>query len=197
MNEGAYKPMSAAEPPIFLQGERLSLRPLRREDAAQYARWFNDQDVIRFMLAYWPMTIERETEFLDKLLNAKPGEPLVLGIWLDDGPKLIGNTGLHEISHLHQRAELGVFIGDKDEWGKGYGAEAIRLLLTYAFRTLNLRKAVLKHFSDNTRGRRLYDKLGFREVGRCREHVFIDGQWRDEIIMELFAEEFLKNGDGR
>lgn len=179
------------DPVTFLAGERISLCPLRREDAYQYTVWLNDEEVSQFLLMHLPLTVEAELEILDRMLTQKVDEGLVLGIWLGKPRKLIGGVGLHEIHQRDRHAELGVFIGEKEQWGKGLGPEAMRLLTRYGFETLNLRKILLRHYNHNNRGRAAYEKLGFQEVGRLKEHRWIAGAWRDEIVMELFKEAFV------
>jgi RimJ/RimL family protein N-acetyltransferase len=181
---------SGRDPVTFLEGERISLCPLRREDAHQYTIWLNDDEVSQFLLMHQPLTLEAELEFLDRVLTQKVDEGVILGIWLQQPRKLIGGVGLHAIHRRDRHAELGVFIGEKEQWAKGLGPEAMRLLIRYGFDTLNLRKILLCHYSHNARGRAAYDKLGFQEVGRLKEHRWIAGAWRDEHIMEIFRDEF-------
>jgi RimJ/RimL family protein N-acetyltransferase len=181
---------SGRDPVTFLKGERIVLCPLRREDAHQYTVWLNDEEVSQFLLMHQPMTVEAELEFLDRALTQKVDEGVILGIWLGQPRKLIGGVGLHGIHRRDRHAELGIFIGEKGQWGQGLGPEAMRLLIRYGFETLNLRKILLRHYSHNARGRAAYEKLGFQEVGRLKEHRWIAGAWRDEHIMEIFRNEF-------
>jgi len=158
--------------------------------------WLNDQETAQLLGGHLPLTLEREYEFLDPALTQTTDKGIILAIWLKDKQgrptRLIGNVGLHNMNQRNQFAELGIFIGDKKCWSKGYGTEAMRTLVRYAFETLNLRKVTLRHFSHNARGRAAYLKVGFKEVGRYHEHLWVAGAWRDEVHMELFREEFLQ-----
>ena len=80
---------------------------------------------------------------------------------------------------------MGIFIGDKACWGKGYGPDAIRQLLRYAFEELNLHKVYLTHFGQNERGRRCYEKCGFVQEGVLRDHAFKGGKYHDHPIMSV------------
>lgn len=108
-----------------------------------------------------------------------------------DGDVLIGSISIHNIDHLNRNAFIGIFIGEAEHRGKGYGAEAIRLLLAYGFKTLNLHNIMLTVHADNCAGIACYKKVGFREVGRLPEWTFKDGRYTDKIYMGILAREFL------
>ena len=93
--------------------------------------------------------------------------------------------GFNDIDQRNGSAEVGIFIGVKSEWSKGYGAEALGLLLDYGFRQLNLHSIWLRAFAFNARGLACYRKLGFRECGRRHESHYINGAWQDDVMMEL------------
>ena len=84
-----------------------------------------------------------------------------------------------------------LFIGGEEQRGKGYGAEAIRLILNYGFKTLNLHSINLTVHADNYAGVACYKKVGFREVGRLPEVLFINGTYVDKIYMSILEHEFL------
>lgn len=109
---------------------------------------------------------------------------------LFDGDVLIGHISLHDIDHLNRNAFLGIFIGEEEHRNKGYGAEAIRLVLDYGFRTLNLHNIMLSVHADNYAGIACYKKVGFREAGRRREWVYKDGKYIDRVYMDILAREF-------
>jgi RimJ/RimL family protein N-acetyltransferase len=102
----------------------------------------------------------------------------------------IGNCGLHEVDLANRRTMVGIMIGEPDARGRGYGTEAMRLLLDYAFTVLGMHNVMLKVFEYNDAGRRCYEKVGFREVGRRRESRWINGRFWDEIHMDILATEF-------
>ena len=94
------------------------------------------------------------------------------------------------VDSVHQQAELGIFIGEKDYWDKGLGTEAVKLLLDYGFNLLNLHNILLKVFSYNERAIKCYKKVGFKEIGRRRESREIASQKYDEIYMDILSSEF-------
>lgn len=107
-----------------------------------------------------------------------------------DGDKLIGTVGLERINQTHRTTTLGIFIGDKEFLNKGYGTEAIRLLLDYGFNYMNLHSIHLNLMSFNIRAQKCYEKCGFKETGRIRESRFINGRYYDVITMDILANEF-------
>jgi RimJ/RimL family protein N-acetyltransferase len=82
-------------------------------------------------------------------------------------------------------------LGEPEEWGKGYGSEATRLVLRYAFETLNLNRVWLHVYEYNERGLRAYEKAGFRREGRLRQEMFRDGRYWDTIVMGILRDEWL------
>lgn len=172
----------------FLRSARLYFRPLEREDAPRLAAFVNDPDVRRTVLTHRPMSVGAEEAFLAALPNSL--NDVMLGIVLRELGELIGVTGLHRLDWRDRRGDLGLLIGDKEEWGKGYGTEATRLMLDYAFGTLNLNKVTLEVFSNNPGGLRAYEKAGFQREGLLRQQHFIEGRYVDGIVMGMLREQW-------
>ncbi len=103
----------------------------------------------------------------------------------------IGTMGFHNIDWIHRRATTGTLIGEKEYWSKGFGKDAKMTLLNYVFRTLNLRKICSSALATNERSMRYNMACGYREVGRRREQFFVHGAWVDEVLLEVFYEEWL------
>jgi RimJ/RimL family protein N-acetyltransferase len=168
-------------------GERCSLSPLNPQDYEIYTRWVNDIDVsLGVTFASALVTPEQEKEILEKLSQAEYNFAIV-ELKKDE---LIGNIGLTHIDYINRTAEMGIFIGNKNYWGKGYGVEAIELLLDFGFNILNLHNINLKVFSYNKPAIKCYQKVGFKEVGRLRETKQIAGQKFDHIIMDILENEY-------
>jgi RimJ/RimL family protein N-acetyltransferase len=171
----------------FLAGEHIYLRPLEPGDAPTLTPWFNDAEVTRNLLRGGPMSQRAEEEWLAKVGQ---GDEAALGIVLRDGDRLIGSTGLHKIDWRNRHAAFGIAIGVVEEWGKGYGAEATRLMVQHAFATLNLNRVWLEVYEFNQRGIRAYEKVGFQIEGRLRQHTFRDGRYWDVLVMGVLREEW-------
>ncbi len=169
-------------------GESIYLRPLEREDAPRMAAWFNDYEVARTTSRYRPFSVVEQERMIDQLLDAK--DDVVVGIVERTSDELVGVIGLHGVNDKNRRAMLGIAIGEKTHWGRGYATQASRLMVALAFDTLNLHRVWLDVFSDNTRAVRCYEKLGFKRDGVLREHVFRDGAYCDLLLMSILRDEW-------
>jgi len=174
----------------MIYGQKVRLRAIEREDIPHFVRWFNDPEVTRHLAAYMPMSRAAEEKWFERQLEDK--NSVILGIEATDGdkPVLIGNIGLHRINWKDRQAVLGIVIGEKDYWNKGYGTDAIRALLDHAFRQMNLNRIWLIVDADNPRAIRCYEKCGFRQEGRMRQSVFRDGAYYDQLLMSVLQEEW-------
>ena len=172
-----------------LVGERIYLSPKAVDDEAaeKFAEWLNDFETTDYIGQDTNLiNINKEKEFLAKLADEEANFDIVTL----DGDKLIGTIGLNKIDHIHRTGTVGIFIGDKDYRSKGYGTEAMKLLLDYGFSYLNLNNIYLTLMEFNERALNCYKKCGFKEIGRRRKCVFIDGKYYDKILMDILAEEF-------
>jgi RimJ/RimL family protein N-acetyltransferase len=172
----------------FLIGSTIYLRPLEREDAGLLVPWINDPEVTRTLRIYRPMNLQAEEEFVAR--SAQSEHELVLGIAIQATDKLIGATGLHQIDFKNRHAGFGISIGEKAEWGKGYGTEAARVIVGHAFDTLNLNRVWLHVFEYNLRGIRAYERVGFRREGLLRQDRFHEGRYWDTIVMAMIRQEY-------
>ena len=173
-----------------LVGDRLYLSPRSTEDAEIFTEWLNDFETTDYLgRSGMLVTLEGEKKYLEE--NANPEAGFVIVTLEDD--KMIGTVSLESINNIHRTATLGVFIGDKDYRNKGYGTEAIKLILEYGFKYMNLNNIKLDVFEFNNRALKCYEKCGFKECGRRRKSKFINGKYYDTISMDILAEEF--NGD--
>lgn len=182
--------MSEPGPVVNFGGELVVLGPARRDLLPLYLRWANDFEVTRTTGASARiMTLEAEQAWLDRMSG--DGEHDVLfTIYLRDGQRPIGMTGLHGIDTRNRNAEFGIMIGEKDCWGRGYGTEATSLALDYGFSVLGLHNIMLRVFASHQRAIRAYARAGFKEVGRRRQARWLAGQFEDVVWMDCLASEF-------
>jgi [ribosomal protein S5]-alanine N-acetyltransferase len=172
----------------FLLGTKIYLRPLEREDAPLFVPWVNDPEVTRTLDLYRPMNLQAEEEFIEQIY--KSDHDLTLGIVIKQTDILIGSTGLRLINFKDHHTSFGIFIGEKSEWGKGYGAEATSLMTKYAFETLHMNRVWLHVREDNERGIRAYERVGFKREGVLRQDVYREGRYWDTITMAILREEW-------
>jgi RimJ/RimL family protein N-acetyltransferase len=177
---------NGAEPVINITGEQVALGPLRRDLLPLYTRWRNDFAVQRSKDDP-PLPIAEEA--YATVLEAASSGPGVAWFTLYErqGPRPIGLAGLFDIDFRHRSAEFAIQIGEADARGRGYGTEATRLMLDFAFKALGLHNVLLRVFDFNYAGRRAYASAGFREIGRREQAWMMGGQLRDVIYMQCLS----------
>jgi RimJ/RimL family protein N-acetyltransferase len=182
----------------MLRGEKVTLRAVEREDVEVLWRFWNDLEV---ELAEGgdpplPVSLQRLRERFDR--EAREGTPDKINFVIEADDVCIGQCGLFHFDVAARHCELGIGIGEKDYWGRGYGREAVKLLLDYAFRVRNFRRVWLEVHAANERAIRAYRACGFVEEGRMREHVWLAGRYVDNVIMGVMREEWKASlvGDG-
>jgi RimJ/RimL family protein N-acetyltransferase len=176
--------------PLF-QGELLRLAALNPQtDAETLARWSEDTEFNRLLGTNpsKPFSVARTRSRMEKDENDANTVTFALRTLTDE--HLIGFVALDGIEWLHRIAFVGIGIGERDYWGKGYGADAMRLILRYAFEALRLHKVTLDVFEYNQRAYHTYLKVGFIEEGRAREYLHRDGRRWDLIYMGILREEW-------
>lgn len=172
----------------LIRGNRVVLRAREPEDAERAFRWINDYEVSRFLIMRYPQSREEEQAWVRN--TPKVGFfGLHLSIDTLDGVH-IGNIDLRDVQPENRTAEIGVMIGDKRYWSGGYGSDAVRTLTRFAFQIMNLQKVHLRTYEYNERGQAAFRKAGFREEGRLRRHLYMEGRYWDVLVMGCLREEF-------
>ncbi len=171
-----------------LVGERIYLSPMNIEDAEKYAEWLSDFKTTDGLGKSNSMTnVISEKEWIE---NSSKNNDLSFAIVKLENDELIGNCGIMKIRQKDRCAEVGIFIGDEQNRGKGYGAEALMLLLDFCFNYQNLHNVQLSVMSFNTRAINCYKKVGFKEYGKRRECYFLNGKYYDRVYMDILSNEF-------
>jgi len=170
----------------MLQGKKVRLRAPERMDIPTFVKWFNDPEVTEFLLRSPPMGMEEEERWFENLIQQ---EGKVFCIETLEG-KLVGNLGIIHIEWRDRKADIGIVIGEKEYWNKGFGTEAIALLLRYMFEELNLERIWLYCDATNTRAQRSYEKCGFKREGVFRHNRFKSETYTDDVVMSILREEW-------
>jgi RimJ/RimL family protein N-acetyltransferase len=170
-------------PPAFLTGSHVYLRALERADAPTILPWVNDQEVIQHLLIHRPTNLAAEEAFIDAVTRSE--HDMVFGMCERRTDRLIGVTGLHRIDDKNRHAMFGIFIGNAESRGRGYGTEATAMVVHYAFNTLNLNRVWLHVHENNKPGIRVYEKVGFRKEGVLRQDSFRRGRYRNTVVMGI------------
>jgi len=170
-----------------ISGKRIYLSPINPDDAELFTKWGNDPEVAKTLGAYPHMrSLPSERKALEETSDSRHSFVIVL----KENDELLGSTSLKNIDNLNRNATLGLFIGEAERRGKGYGAETIRLLLGYGFDVLNLNNVMLYVHGDNVQGIACYKKVGFKEIGRRREAIIKGGRFLDDVCMDILANDF-------
>jgi RimJ/RimL family protein N-acetyltransferase len=169
-----------------LVGKKCYLSPIDVNDAEKFTEWLNDLELtVNLTLYNSIINVENEKVFLENL--SKEHNYSIIDLETDE---LIGNCGFSEVDNLNQTGEVGIFIGNKNFWGKGYGAETLTLLLDYGFKALNLHNIQLRVYGYNKRAIKSYEKVGFKLIGTRRNALYRNMERHNIIFMDILANEF-------
>ena len=173
----------------MIEGKLVNLRAREMTDVERMTRWINDREVTRFMGARYPWSAAAEEAFV----RGKTSAPMAYGdvslaIETKDGVH-IGSCGLHGASPENRLAELGIMLGEKTYWSKGYGTDAVATLVRFGFEEMNLNRIQLHVLDFNERAQASYRKCGFLEEGRMRDAHYAEGLYSDVVVMGLLREE--------
>jgi len=148
---------------MIIRGEKVFLRPIRPSDFPKLAAWSRDREIARYVGGQYPTRLEEYAEWHRRLQSDRHSHHLAISTHDD---VLIGHIELDHIAWRSGDAELRIRIGEKSFWDQGYGTDAVRTLVEYAFRSMRLSRVYLRVFTSNVRAIRCYEKVGFRKEGR-------------------------------
>lgn len=170
--------------------DNIRLRALEKEDIEKTIIWHNQEDIKDLYAGHpFPVNIEQEKKWYDKILLSN-FPTTVFGIEKMEDKKLIGITILKDINLIHRESEFAIYIGDKEERGKGYSRVATLLTLKFGFYSLGLNRIFLKVLEENTPAIKLYEKCNFTKEGVLRETIYKNNKFKNELIMSVLKSEF-------
>ena len=173
-------------------GKKIRLREYRKEDIKVVQTCINDPEIKKLVNPGIPYlyTFEDEEKWFEGLSAKNDQYSFAIETLADN--KYIGGCGINSIDWKNSVAVIGIFIGDKEYLGKGYGTDAMNLLISFIFEQMNLNKIKLQVLSYNERAIKCYEKCGFTKEGVLREEIFRDGKYHDNIIMGFLKAEYFK-----
>lgn len=177
----------AAGHPQTLRGEHVELAAVRDADRERLWEWINDREEMIHNASYSPVHERDHVDWFDAIRNRPDVVIFAIRAIADD--ELIGSCQLLNINPRHLTADLQIRIGATDQRGKGYGTEAVQMLLAHAFRDLGLERVQLHVFATNHRAIRTYEKAGLRREGILRSAAYIDGERCDLVVMGILRDE--------
>jgi ribosomal-protein-alanine N-acetyltransferase len=167
---------------VILQTDRLTLRPLQNGDADDVYRIMSDEEV----MAHWDTAEIQDPDVVTAIVAARVAEVeagrAFYWAMTHDG-FMVGLCDLSEIERRHRRAEIGFILG-RDAWGRGFGLEAMRAVVTHAA-SLGLKRLTARTHVGNERSEAILQKLGFEPEGYLRGHIQRGGERRDCRIYGL------------
>lgn len=176
----------------LILGEKVCLRPFDETDMPYLLKWYNDYELN--ILAGWSSGKVSASKLRYNMSYSFGSDPMNLMIDNMEG-KPIGTIQLYEINEQDKCCKLGIRIGDRDYWSKGYGADSVKTLVKYAFMKMGLYRVALRVYEYNERAAKCYEKCGFEYEGRTRRSAYIDGVYYDEILMGVLKSDFLEKGE--
>jgi RimJ/RimL family protein N-acetyltransferase len=178
----------------IFRGELVRLAAVDPESLAEaFSRWSRDSEYLRLLdsSAARPFSAKENKEWLEKQLENDPHDLYMFVIKTLRDDRLIGEVSLDGVAWHHGDAFVGISIGERESWNKGYGTDAMRVILRYAFHELNLHRVTLNVFAYNHRAIRSYEKVGFQFEGRQREALHRDGRRWDILYMGILRSEWI------
>lgn len=174
----------------MLRGENVILRAFQREDLERLVEFDNDPHFVGLISEnpWEPVSFARlEAHFENRLEQGEKDGPIFA---IEADGQYIGHCLLHQIDQTSRTCQIGIGIGDASYRGRGFGREALQLLLGYAFQIRNMRKVWLSVVGNNEAAIRSYVACGFVEEGRLKEQAWLEGSYDDLVYMGLFQRDW-------
>ena len=170
---------------VFLEGEKLNLRTIEREDLEKFQKIGNHPELRKYSPGSRPVNKKEQEKYFEEFLASDDNVFLLI----EHDQEVIGWVNLKHIKEVSRKAEFGIRILPEYQ-GKGLGTEASKLVIEYGFETLNLHRIYGRTFEFNSASKALMEKIGFKREGTKRKAVFKDGKHRDVALYSLLEDEF-------
>lgn len=172
-----------------MRGERTVLRPLGEHDLPVLLRWNNDRELNR-LARYSPDVVMNEAALRTLYLEWQGRDPYVGAFMVEDlSGTPIGVVDYRSVDLRHRHCIVGIYIGERGQWGKGLGSDALRTLVHWLFDNVGMHHVVARSASYNTRAHRCLERIGFRLEGVLREDLVVDGRRWDRHVYGILKGE--------
>jgi len=174
----------------MIQGKKITLRPFQAEDADPL--WDSLESDLSNKLTGTHATFTRDMidNYIAKQIKADDDDRASFIIAVEDDLRAVGEVVINDIDHDNHSANIRISLFYEHDFNKGYGTEAMRLMVNYGFKTLKLHRIELGVYAFNPRAIRVYEKIGFKQEGILRDALYWDGEYVDEITMSILAHEW-------
>ncbi len=164
----------------------IYLRLMTGDDTDDIVRWRNSEKVKKRFIYQGTFTKEGHENWIKTMVET--GKVVQMMICEISTGKAVGSVYVRDIDETHHKAEYGIFIGEDEARGRGYGTAAAKLMIRYCFDELKLHRLFLRVYAENARAIRSYEKAGFEKEAYLRDDVFIDGAYKDIVLMGIIQE---------
>jgi len=171
----------------MLSGNKIRLRPFEKSDLEKCKQWINDPEIATAVKRVLPVSMYEHVNWYEKIIVDKAR--VTFALETIENNQYIGNLGIEHIDWISRKARFWIYL-DKAQWAKGYGTEAVALLLNYSFNSLNLNKIYLDVGSFNNRAIKVYETMGFATEGILREDFYMNGSYVDVLRMAILKRDF-------
>ncbi len=182
--------------PIRLVGPRITLRELRDTDVAAVFSYAGNPEVARHVPWSTHAGLADSEEFVrDVLTKARADQRSIYALAVTVDDQLIGTGRISIVNSQYRRGDIG-YVLHPDWWSQGFGTEVAGLLRDFGFDRLGLRRIEATAHPDNVGSQRVLEKIGMRYEGRIRDHMLVDGTWRDSLSYAILETDPRPNRDG-
>lgn len=169
---------------MVLRGQKVKLVPITKNDTMLIVKWRNTESVRKNFIFQEKFTNEMHNYWMDT--EVASGRVIQYIIYEIDTEQPIGSVYLRDIDYKNKKAEFGIFIGEEEKRGNGYGRESATLICEYAFTQLGIHKIMLRVFADNKRAVDSYLAVGFEKEALLKDEILQNGGYRNIILMAKF-----------
>lgn len=181
----------------MLETKRLFLKPHTMDNLIKMNKWRNDNELLYYdgdcPLVVEPIPLDATRRYLEYIMNNTDKENIRFGIHRKEDSELIGYCMVAFIDNYNKHCRFGITIGEKIEWGKGYGKEIVEEIKRYCFEELSMNRIGIELYSFNERSKRLFEGAGFTREGIMRQYVLKKGRFEDEYVYSILREEWEKS----
>jgi RimJ/RimL family protein N-acetyltransferase len=171
----------------MLVSKNIRLVPMEEHHLDALMKDWNTPEMRKFLGGFIPHTREHEREWIENVqIEMKKRSSYVFAIEQLPAIKFIGTIALHNIDWLSRSCTMGIAIHNEENWGRGFGTQAIELMIEFGWKSLNLRRIDLSVHEFNERAKNVYEKLDFVEYGKAHGKYYIDGEYVNTFYLELF-----------
>jgi len=181
--------MGAVEPTYPLVTARLTLRPLVAGDLSDHHRLFSDPEVVRYLYD-GPMDVAQARAHLERrFYTGLPGEGRWMNLAVEADGVFVGEVGLTLTSLQHLQCEIG-YVFDPRWRGRGYATEAAARMIDLAVDEMGAHRVSGQMDARNDASARVMARLGMRHEAHLRQNEFVKGEWTDEVVYAVLADEW-------